>query len=370
MKMMGIIFSNIYDEYLGQLTRERTLASLPFGGRYRIIDFVLSNMVNSGITNVGVITKSNYQSLMDHLGNGEEWDLSRKLDGLFILPPFGAGQKNIYEGKIEALWGTTKYLERSLQEYVLITDTHVICNIDYSEVLEKHINTGADITMITKREEIIDKLDMKEIVVKLNDDKVIDVLTNYNVPGNVVCTGIGGYILKRELLLKLIYEAMSYNRVDFERDIIQRKCDQLDIRSYEFKGEIRRIGNVSQYYKANMSLLDRTFRNEIFNGERPIYTKVRDEVPTLYLDNGQVINSLIADGCVIDGRVENSILFRGVKVSKGAVIKNCILMQDTEVGEGANINYVISDKDVKVTDGKNLIGAEDYPIIMHKGVIV
>ncbi len=370
MKMMGIIFSNIYDEYLGQLTKERTLASLPFGGRYRIIDFVLSNMVNSDITNVGVITKSNYQSLMDHLGNGEEWDLSRKIDGLFILPPFGVGQKNIYEGKIEALWGATKYLERSTQEYVVITDTHVICNIDYSMVLKRHIETKADITMITKKEEIVDKLDLKEIVVKLQDDKVVDVLTNYNVPGNVVCTGIGGYILKRELLLKLIYEAMSYNRVDFEKDIIQKKYEQLNIRSYEFEGEIKRIINVSQYFKANMALLDRTFRNEIFTKERPIFTKIRDEVPTQYQDHGLVVNSLIADGCVIDGKVENSILFRGVKIAKGAVVKNCILMQDTEVGESANINYVISDKDVKVTDGKNLMGADDYPIIMHKGVIV
>ena len=144
MKLMGIVFSNIYDELLGEITRNRTLASVPFGGRYRLIDFVLSNMVHSGISNVGVITKSNYQSLMDHIGKGKEWDLDRKRDGLFILPPFAAGQSNVYKGKLEVLHGAITYLNRSVETYVVLSDSNAICSIDYTDVLKKHIDSAAD----------------------------------------------------------------------------------------------------------------------------------------------------------------------------------------------------------------------------------
>ncbi|MGN1059500.1 MAG: sugar phosphate nucleotidyltransferase, partial [Clostridia bacterium] len=197
MNMMGMIFSNIYDERLGEITSHRTLASLPFGGRYRLIDFVLSNMVNAGITNVGVITKQNYQSLMDHLGSGKEWDLDRKVDGLFILPPFGSGQKSVYRGKLEALWGTRRFLERSNEEYVLLADANIICNMDYQEMLKQHIDSGAQISMITKREQITGHDDARDLVVRCDlHGKVVDVLMHYGVPGVASC-GIGMYIMKR-----------------------------------------------------------------------------------------------------------------------------------------------------------------------------
>lgn len=370
MEMMGIIFSNIYDEHLGEITKHRTLASLPFGGRYRLIDFVLSNMVNSGITNVGVITKSNYQSLMDHLGKGKEWDLDRKIDGLFILPPFGTGQKSVYKDKIEALWGTRRYLERSNEEYVLMSDSNVICSVDFSEVLKKHIAGGADITMITRREEIEDKTDMKELVVKTNTRrKVADVLVNYNQPGVVQCS-LGMYLLKRELLLALLEEANSYNLVDFNRDIIQAKHKLLKIMSCELNGPVLRIDSTQRYFEANMALLDKKTRDAIFNTNGYVYTKIRDEVPTFYGERSILKNSLIADGCRIEGEVENSILFRGVTVAEGAVVRNSVLMQDTHVGREVELDYIIADKEVEITEGRMLMGAPRHQMIISKGKIV
>ena len=371
MSMMGIIFSDIYNEYLGELTKNRTLASLPFGGSYRIVDFPLSNMVNSGITKVGVITKSNYQSLMDHLSHGEDWDLSAsKNGGIYILPPFGQGQSQVYKGKIEALWGAISFLKHSTEEYVVLSDTYIVANIDYREVLKYHEEKGADITMIVHDEEIISKLDSKETVVKVEEDgRVADVMLNYNATGKAK-VGLGTFILRRERLMNLIYEAMSYDRVHFERAIIQRKYNDLKIYAYSFEGEVLNIDNVTNYYNASMKLLDQKTRADLFRPEAPIYTKVKDEVPTLYEDHCVVKHSMIADGCVVDGYVENSVLFRGVKVKKGAVVKNCILMQDTDVGEDANLECVITDKDVKITQGKVLEGATEYPVIINKGTIV
>lgn len=370
MKMMGIIFSNIYDEHLGEITKDRTSASLPFGGRYRLIDFVLSNMVNSGITNVGVITKSNYQSLMDHLGNGKEWDLDRKIDGLFILPPFGAGQKTVYRDKLEALCGTMKYLNRSDEEYVLLSDSNIICNIDYKEALDYHIETKADITIITTKEEIKDRSDYKPLCVKTSKEgRIADVLVNFDIPG-IVNSSMGMYILKRELLLALLREAASYNLQDFDRDIIQAKHKYMKIMSYGFDGRMFRIDSITKYFEANMALLEKDVRSELFSKYGNIYTKVRDEVPTSYKKGSDVVNSFIADGCEVYGTVEDSVLFRGVTVRKGACVKNSILMQDTYVGENVELDYVICDKEVKVTDGKTMMGSPRHQVIIPKGKVV
>ncbi|MBE7035923.1 MAG: glucose-1-phosphate adenylyltransferase subunit GlgD [Ruminococcaceae bacterium] len=370
MKMMGIIFSNIYDDRLGDISSHRTLASIPYGGRYRLIDFVLSNMVNSGVSNVGVITKQNYQSLMDHLGSGKEWDLDRKVDGLFILPPFGTGQKSVYRGKIEALWGARRFLERSNEEYVLLADSNIICNIDYRYLLKLHVKSGAQISMITKKEKITGHDDVKDMVVRSDfDGRVVDVLMHYGIPGVENC-GIGMYILKREFLLELLHEANSYNLVDFEREILQAKCNLLNIHNLEFQGNILRIDNVARYFEANMALLDKSVREEMFFRCGPIYTKIRDEVPTRYTQGCCLKNSLIADGCEIEGEVENSILFRGVKVGKGAKIRNCILMQDTIIEENVELDYTICDKDVTIQAGRVMMGAPAHQIIIGKGKVV
>ena len=370
MNMMGIIFSNIYDERMGEIATHRTMASVPFGGRYRLIDFVLSSMVNSGITNVGVITKQNYQSLMDHLGNGKEWDLDRKVDGLFILPPFNQGQKSIYRGKLEALWGALSFLKRSNEEYVLLADTNIICNIDYREMLKQHVESGAQISVITKRETIENAGDVRELIVRSDfSGRVVDVLMHYSVPG-VVNAGIGMYIMKRSFLIDILQDAHSYNLVDFEQDIIQAKRSYLNIGEISFNGEVLRVEGVGNYFAANMALLNSEVRNEIFTEGSPIYTKVRDEFPTHYRKGCNIKNSLIADGCIIEGEVENSVIFRGVTVGPGARIKNCIIMQGTKIEENVELDYTICDKNVVVTRGRLLMGAPAHQIIISKDKVV
>ncbi|MBR6729212.1 MAG: glucose-1-phosphate adenylyltransferase subunit GlgD [Clostridia bacterium] len=367
MQMMGIIFSNIFDESLGELSARRTLASIPFGGRYRLIDFVMSNMVNSGITNVGVITKQNYQSLMDHLGSGKEWDLDRKVDGLFILPPFGVGQKSIYRGKIEALLGVLRFLERSNEEYVLLSDSNNICNIDFRDMLKRHIKSGAEISIITKKETIRGSADIKDLVIRSNmNGEVVDALIQYKIPGVADC-GMGMYIMRRQFLIELLEEARSYSLIDFEREIIQAKHSYIKMANLEFAGRVLRINHVTGYFEANMALLSPEIRDEIFFKNGPVYTKIRDEVPTRYEVGSTVKNSLIADGCVILGEVENSVLFRGVKVGKGACVKNSVLMQETEIEENVVLDYVIADKDVTVSKDRLLMGAPEHQIIIGKG---
>ncbi|MBQ4109923.1 MAG: glucose-1-phosphate adenylyltransferase subunit GlgD [Clostridia bacterium] len=372
MKMLGIIFSNIYDNQLGRLTEHRAMASVPYGGRYRLIDFVLTNMVSSSITSVGVITKSNYQSLMDHLGNGSEWDLDRKTDGLYILPPFSSGQTTVYKGKLEALQGAVNFLEHAMPDYVVLSDTNIVMRIDYRDMLKAHIKSGADITMLTKNCSELDEDVIRDTIVRcdesgrINDVRILP--TDADKEGDKM--GLGVYIISKKLLMKIIDDSRSYGLTNFERDCIQRSKDIINIRSYNHEGSIVVIDNLNNYYKGNMALLDTKINRELFVKNGPVYTKTRDEVPAKYDEYAVVKNSLIADGCVVNGTVENSILFRGVKVKKGAKITNSIVMQDTVIGKDATIANAILDKEVKISDNKMIVGDKQYPTILAKGVTI
>ncbi len=369
MNMIGVIFSNIYDYSLGDLTKHRTLASLPFGGRYRMIDFVLSNMSNSSLETIGVITKYNYQSLMDHLGSCEEWDLNRKNGRVFILPPFGTGQTNVYQGKLEALQGALVYLTRARGDYVLLCDSNVICNIDYDIVLDQHIKSGAHITVIGNRmtpQE--DSDDTMNVVLNTDGDAVTDIMLDHSYTKDNLL-GMGMYIVSKSVLIKAVSEAASHGYVHFERDFLQKGFQQelLSVNTYEFKGTVLRNRDIPSYFENHMRILGETERHDIFNPSTPIYTKVRDEVPTYYDEASVVNNALIADGCRIYGTVENAIISRDVLIEEGAVVKNCVIMQGTVVKKGSQIEHVISDKDVTITENRTLVGAPTAPLIIQKG---
>ncbi|MGZ9586177.1 glucose-1-phosphate adenylyltransferase subunit GlgD [Paenibacillus marinisediminis] len=368
MKMLGIVFSNIYDEALGELTKHRTNASLPFGGRYRQIDFVLSNMVNSNISSIGVITKYNYQSLMDHLHLASEWDLNRKNGGLFILPPFGAGKRNVYKGKLEALHGAVSFINKINCDYVLISDSNVLCNINYQPVLESHLKSGADITVIANHEVPELSNQKKDLVLKVEHGEVTEALINYTYTSDMYC-GMGMYVMEKSFLLQIIEDSVARGYYHFEKEFLQRRFSEnkLKMNVYEFTDTVLRNESTYSYYKNSLKLLDESVREEIFNSERPIYTKVRDEVPTHYLDSTKVIDCLIADGCRIDGTVENSVIFRDVTFEQESVVRNSIVMQGTHIGKGAHIEYAIIDKNVHISDGVTLIGVESSPVIIKKG---
>lgn len=370
MKMFGIIFSNIYDAEMGELTRVRTVASLPFGGRYRQVDFVLSNMVNSDITSVGIITKYNYKSLMDHFGDASDWDLNRKNGGLFIIPPFSSGITTVYRGKLEALNSALRFLEAADDEYVLMCDSTVICNIDFKDVLKAHIDSGADLTVVANKE--ADETDLEqELVLKVKNGKVLDLAID-TIPSPDRAMGMGMYIMERAKLIKVIEQSVSHGLCHFERDFMQKQfmCGNLKINAYIFDGVVLRNKSISSYFDNNLSLLDRKISGDIFKTDRPIYTKVRDEVPSFYADTSTINDCIVADGCVIRGSAENSVIFRGVCIEEGAEVKNSILMQGTRVKKGAKLTNVIADKNVLITDNTVLAGASAAPYIITKGATV
>lgn len=372
-KMMGVIFSNMHDDSMGDLTELRTVGSIPYGGRYRLIDFTLSNMVNSGITDVGVITKLNYQSLLDHLGAGRAWDLSRKRGGLVILPPFSrtvaGGAAGIYRGSIEALAGRLDYLRSVDARYVCLSDCDVITNLDFKDVLARHVETGADITVLYANMEMRPASRDLAALETGPDSRVLDVTLNPREGGSMKVY-LNMVVLNRELLIKLVESCYTHGEYSFTQDVLQKRLRDFHICGYEVRDFCVRVSDMQSYFAANMALLNPEARAQLFPPERPVFTKVRDEVPAKYGLKAQVENSLVADGCVIDGRVENSVVGRGVRIGRGAVVKNSILMQGTIVGEGADLNYVVTDKNVVVRTGRALCGYTTIPVYLQKGFSV
>ena len=365
--IMGIIFANLHEDLISQLTEVRIMGAVPFGGKYRMIDFPLSNMVNSGINKVGVLTKSNYQSIMDHVGTGKAWDLSRKQGGLFMLPPFT--DKNEYANRVTTLNSIMPFLKNSTEEYVVITDCDTVCNIDFQDVCSKHLENNADITVVYKRDLIPEKLHDPTVFSLDTKGKVTDVAINGSFTGS--CSFyMNMMFIKRDLLIYLVNKCISKNTLNFKRDIIQGEYKSLNIYGYEFKGFSPIITSMSDYFAANMALMEADVRDDLFNSARPIYTKVRDDMPTKYGLGSSVKNSLIANGCTIEGEVENCVLFKGVHIGKNTKVSNCVIMQDTKIGSDSSLSYVIVDKDVTIKDERTLEGFSSYPVCISKGSVV
>ena len=366
--IVGIIFSNAYDECISELTGIRTMGSVPFACRYRLIDFALSNMVNSGIEKVGVLTKSNYQSLMDHVGTGKPWDLSRKNDGLFILPPFSTNETGGNRDKLASLKGSMGFISRSDEEYVLLTDCNTVINLDIEALMDYHTEKNSDMTIVYKNGKMPNLTDV--IVFDLDENNKAEKVSISPVTDGDVNFSLNVILMKKALLERLINDAISLNYKDFESDIIQRNVENLKVYGYEAKGYSAVVESLQSYYNINMELLSPENCDDLFNRERPVYTKVRDDMPAIYGIGSKVNNSLIADGCIIEGTVENSILFRGVRVEKGAVVKNSIVMQDVFVAQNATLNCVVADKSVVITPNKTLSGAENYPVYIGKEIVI
>lgn len=370
---LGIIFPNIYDKLVPELTSERLMASIPFGGRYRMIDFLLSSMVNCGIDNISILVRENYFSLTDHLGSGREWDLVRKNGGLNIFPPFAQKSMNVYGGRIEAIAGILGFLRSQKEKYVVMADTNIAMNFDFNAMIDAHVASGADITVAYKKEELpADLATMRDDSSKgtyytfdMDDEDRINGIHINSQKSGVQNYGMNVYVMERELLIDTINTAFIGGGVYFERDILLPHLDDMKICGYEYTGYTSRILSPRGYFDENMKLLDDENLDALFSGHA-IYTKIRDDNPTRYIGDAKASNVMIADGCVIEGEVENSILFRGVKIGKGAKVKNCILMQDTVVEDGADLEYVITDKKVHVSEGKNLSGTDTFPVFVAK----
>jgi glucose-1-phosphate adenylyltransferase len=371
--VLGVINLHENEELLKEITRNRPLAAVPFGGRFRLVDFVLSNMVNSGIRHVGIVTKHKYRALMDHLRSGKEWDLARKQDGLFILPPPDHihYSNSIYKGDLEHFHNHVDSIKRSAQQYVIIASSHIICNLNFNEAFRFHLEQQADITTIyqPQQNEAAKPYAMATIVKVAEDGRVVDMeVKSGRSTGGDVC--METFIMSKELLLKIIEDCVARGEFDFIKEGIIKNINRFKIYGYPFQGYMAKINSIQAYYRANMDLLNPEAWRELFTHSGPIYTKVKDEAPANYRETAAVSNSLVANGCIIEGRVENSVLFRGVNVHKGAHIKNCIIMQKGAIGANAVLENIICDKDVKITDGKRLLGDRNYVMVIEKGMVV
>ncbi len=365
-KVLGLIFASLHDSTVIDLTKHRTMGSIMFGGRYRLIDFPLSNMVNSGIHEVGVITKSNYGSLLDHLGSGREWDLSRKHGGLHLLPPFSQHDASIYRGRLEALNNVWTFVEYSNAEYVVMSDCDFVTNINFEKVLKQHIETGADVTAVYSKCMYNDEMGASVDVLEMDPEgRIESVLIAPKISGECNIS-LDMYVMRMDFLSKIVKEAASKSQYSLIRDCLQARASEFKFMGYEHTGYFSCIDSVKSYFDANLALLDPKNRTDLFLPDSPIYTKIGNNAPVKYGLDSKVNNCLIADGCEIEGTVENCVLFRDVKVGKGSIVKNCVLQQGTVIGSKCELTSVITDKNVEIVGNRVLTGSESYPIYIGK----
>lgn len=370
---LGIIFGEGTDAGLGTLTANRSLAAVPIASRYRIIDFILSSMVNSGITNVGIITQKNYKSLMDHLGTGKEWDLNRKIGGLLLIPPFSSRDTMSNEnGDLSDLAGALDFLEKSPQKYVVLSKSHLICNLNFDDAFEKHVNANSIVTIFYQNLEPRGEISglKNRFFLNLDEDDRVNQIKAYSSTNLSNKISLDIYIINKEFLIYLIRDGLASGEKGSLSEILSKRVDHMRMTGYIAKDFVARIDSIKTFYQANMVILNKDIRERLFFRPGRIYTKVKDEAPTKYMDSAVVKNSLIADGCVINGYVENSIIFRGVKIEKGAKVINSIIMQNSEVMEDAILEHVILDKEVIIRKDIRLTGQQSYLVLINKGAIV
>ena len=361
----GLVFANINDTLLKKLTAKRSMASVPFGARYRLIDFSLSNLVNAGVSNVGIIIKENYRSLMDHIGSGVYWDLDRKNGGIYLLPPYLTSGTKRYNGTLDALYGATDYIDRCNADYIVLCNADTIANIDVGAAVQSHIEKKADVTMVYHRgKPPVNNPDM--MFPGFGRGKRIEKIDFEIETDDNTAFYAGMMIIPRGLLLELIRDGYSEGAVSFTRDLLSKLAGKLRIYGFEHKEFVAVLDGTNAYYNANMALLNASARRQLFNTDRPVFTKTRDDMPTRYGTKADVKNCIIADGCVINGRVRNSVIFRGVTVEKDAVVENCILMQETVVSSGADIVNVIADKNAVIGGNMMLKGRPDRCVFVKK----
>ena len=369
MNVMGIIFAN--DATMGELTSKRTMASLPFGGRYRQVDFHLSNLTCAGVRHIGIISRHSYQSLMNHVGSGEEWGLELGEGGLEFLTPFAMSTSASYRGKLENLYFAMDFLEYGPKdELVVMADSAVLSNIDMTKVIAAHVASGKELTVVTKAG-ICNGTKQIDLALKLDGGAIADMAVDYVAPADYVAS-MDIFVMSKAWLIHQVKEHVAHNMYHMDRDLVMGlwQKDAASVNVYEFDGIAMFNESVEEYFYNSLSLAKKDVRHGLFGANHPVFTKVRDRVPTYYGESSSLENVIVADGCMIDGEVENSVLFRQVTICEGAEVEDCIIMNDSVVGEGAKLKYVILDKDVTVRPGAKLYGTAKNPIIVKRGEVV
>lgn len=369
MNAMGIIFTN--DANIGELTNKRTMASLPFGGRYRQVDFGLSNLAFAGIRHVGIIARFSYQSLMNHIGDGEEWGLELGEGGLEFLTPFASSVTHTYRGKLESLASNMDFLEYCDNDYVVMIDSTVLSNLDLNKVIAAHIASGKDVTVVTAKG-ICDGNKMMDFALKLDENgEIKDMVVDYAAPSDFQAS-MDIFVMNRQVLIREVKTLVAKNYFHMDRDLCMGgwRSGKITMNAFQFEGVAMFNESTQEYFQHSLDLVNKDVREGLFNRAHPVYTKVRDRVPTYYGDGCDVQNTVIADGCVLEGSVKDSVLFRQVTIAPEASVEDCVIMNDSVVGKGCELKNVILDKNVTVTPGTKLIGTRANPIVIKRGETV
>ncbi len=361
---MGIINLDEDERDIRSLTNFRPIATIPIAGRYRIIDFVMSNMVNAGLTHISVFSKKATRSLPDHLGNGKSWDLDRKIDGLFL---FSHGILGGNANMDESHFGNNiESLNKAKYDYVILSSSYMICNADLEDIAEVHEKSGADITMVYQKVPCADRSFINCDVLQLDGkSRVINVSKNIGVDENAnICAEI--FVMKKKLLIEFMYMALREGRRGAFKKLIYENVLSYNVKGYELSGYLRCINSVESYYKANMEMLDLSIRGGLFKSGAPIYTKTKDSPPAQYIAGGVAKNSIVADGARISGEVVDSVISRSVVVEEGAVLTGCIVLQNAVIKKGARLTNVIVDKGVTIDENVVVQCPAEYPLVFEK----
>ncbi|WKY44337.1 glucose-1-phosphate adenylyltransferase subunit GlgD [Eubacteriaceae bacterium ES2] len=368
--VLGIILNiDGEDTTLKNFLEHRSLSTLPFGGRYRLIDFMLSNMVNSGITQIGVIGSHKYSSLVDHLGTGKEWSLSRKTQDLSILTGSSNSRiGNMIKINLRNLLSNRIFIASNPAEHVLLATPNLVTSYNFKEAFTAHLKNDADITMVYKQDQsIIHKLRDNDLCLELMNDRISNIHFCKMRRTSLFFTEM--LLIKKSILLKFL--EFSERSGDWDLiDMIQSNMDTLNIFGFNHTGYLKRVDTLINYVDTSMDLLEYEVVQELFRDDNPIYTKIKDNHPTYFNDPSKVSSSIIGSGCIIDGAVSRSIIFRDTEIDKNSKIQNSILMQHCQIGKNAILNYVVMDKDIVISDNTSLIGKPDSPIVIKKGTVI
>lgn len=365
----GIVLAGGNNERLGMLTAERATSAMPVAGCYRAIDFTLSNMTNSGIKKAAVITQYNSRSLRDHLSSSKWWDFGRKQGGLFVFSPFTSQDGSMwFRGTADSIYQNMPFLRRSNEKYILIVNGNGIYKMDYANLLEHHIECNADITIAYQK--LNGRDPSKAGMLELDGDGVITNFEEKPVVSDYHKMSLGIYIMERTLLISLLEEIIPKGHHDITRDIIIRYIKKLKICGYEFNNYWNAVNDIESYLNINMDFLNKDVRDEILNSYPYIYTKPKDEPPAKYNPGAVVKRAIIGDGAILNGLVENSVLFRKVYVGDNSVIKNSVIMEDSHIGNNCHIENAIIDKEAVISDDKSIVGTPEAPYIIAKGTVV
>ena len=367
----GIIFSSLNNNTLSRLTSDRTVAAIPFACRYRLVDFCLSSMVNANISNINLVANYNYRSLTEHIGSGKDWDLARRSGGIRIISPYQTAHSStakMFSTHMEALISMKEYIDEFTEDYVILMDSDNVLNIDLEDVVKTHERTGAKITLVTKQTEKDYSSKHPRMMVSSVAGKVADITMSSVYTDRNPELSLGIFIMSTVYLRKIIEEAQGYNTHSLT-NIMLRNFKTQNYRTYKYNGFVASVSSFLDYYKYSVLLAkDEAARSSLlYKAEAPIYTRVHNSAPVVYKEGAKVENSMIADECVIEGTVINSVIFRGVHISKGAVVKDSVLFSGTYVGKNATLNCIVTDKDVHVSDNVQLSGNANIPFYVQKG---